>query len=642
MRAFPRYLRTHRWQRRLLTATVALIAGLLAALAAYPTVQRELLLRRLGSDDPAVRAGAIARAVERAEQDPRLLRRLEEALETNDDAKFLAVAEVLRNLRRFHTNRRSGEAIDRLRALRLENPLPDGYSPADAEARVMLLMRTIADARDNVHVRRSLRAVAASRSPQLRELAAVLSARLGDCETLSRLLDDDDTGVKSTAALAAAASRCRELTDKCTEIFSETDDVAIASAAGYALAALDAQSHSELITRRLLETDSRELHDRLLLTSPMLEGGNTAVIEIIRRSRNAGVFAPAAALTAAARLRLTEAAPAAREVLAAAAEGSERLTESQVMAGMEVARALDMDVRDELDAYCRRHWSRRLSVSMAEAARLLAEQTAETNDADLRAQVVDTLVRAASYDAYVRLTGDDVDAAQPTPRASAEAAAGLWTLGVEDAESYVRRSAGSEDALSRETIAWRLSRSDPRRAFELGLALLPEPGAPPEQRVYNANERACGAMLLALSAETDQQQQARMRIGRRLDHVNEPFLTRGSLQCALAAMGDEDAAATVRELLVSGVFPRRRAMTALLATGDKAATDWLLWNRSLGEDEILQLLIDDGVSEVLREFAPDLPAVERSVGADVRRWRLGVLRVHYAVNRAGVGAGASQ
>ncbi|MFW6066142.1 MAG: hypothetical protein ACOC9S_04920, partial [Planctomycetota bacterium] len=631
MRAFLRYLREHPRQRRLLTATLALAAGLLAAVSAYPLIDEYLVIRRLGSDDRQVRTRAIARATEMASENDRMLRRLEAALETEDDEEFLAVAEVLRNLREFHTDSRDREAIDRLRALRLAEPLTGDADEAQIEARVLLLMRIISEGRDNAYVRRALSAVAESPLPRLREPAAILAARLGESDTLGMLLDDDDSAVRTTAALSAAAGQCTALAGKLRDVFRTSEDTNVVAAAGYALAILNPATASEVVLSRLLETDDADLRDRLLLTTPLMDGGESAVAEIMERVKADGGFAPAAALVSAARMKLASAGAPARKVLKAAAAGSEEITESQVMAAMEVARALEMDVREELNAYCRRHWSDRLSLSNGIAGRLLAEQTTRRGDGEDVSEAIETLRRAAIYHRYVQsVEGEGTG----TPRASAEAAAGLWLLDAEDAESTVRRMARRESPQAGDTIAWRLAQIDRRRAFELALTMLPEPGAAPERRVYNDNERACGAMLLALSARsTEQQNRAKSRIKQRLDHVNEPFAVRASLQCALAALGDDKAVATVREFLTAGAVPPRRAVTALLSAGEKAALDWLLWNRSLDDAEVLRLLIDDELAEVLAVTAGELPRVDPAAGTDLRPWQLEILRVHYVINR---------
>ncbi|MGC9454308.1 MAG: hypothetical protein ACP5HU_05540 [Phycisphaerae bacterium] len=644
MKALLAHLRTHRRQRRLLTAAVALTAGLLAAVLGYPLIREYLTIHRLGSEDPRVRARAVARATELASDSPRMVRRLEAALETDDDEQFLAVAQVLRNLRQFYTDGRQPEAIDRLRALRLSEPLPPDAEQVRIEGRVLLLMRIIAEGRDNVHVRRILSAVAGSRFPQLRVPAAMLAGRLGDCETLGRLLEDDDSAVRMAAALSAAAGRCTTLAEKLADILRSDGEAEVAAAGGYALAVLDAPAASEPVISRLLETDNAELRDPLLLTAPLLAGGDSAVAELIERSQTDGGFAAAPMLLAAARMELASAAPAARDVLAAAAEGSAKVTESQVLAAMEVARAMDIDVREELNAYCRRYWSARLSVSMAAAARLLAAQTAARNDGGKVREIIDTLLRAAEYDRYVQATDDSREtSARGTPRASAEAAAGLWMLDAAQAESLVRRITGDENPQAGDTLAWRLAEIDPERAFELGLAMLPEAGAPPERRIYNDNERACGAMLLALSARSHEQQRlARSRIRQRLDHINEPFAVRASLRCALAALGDEQSAAAVREFLSADAVPRPRALTALLSAGDKNALDWLFWNPSVDDGEVLGLLIDEGLAEVLAATAAELPRVPAAAGAGLRTWQLQILRVHYAINCHGLKVGLNR
>ncbi len=632
MKAFLLYLREHPWQRRVLTAALAVVAGMLAAVLAYPVVRDHLLLRRLASEDHREQSVAVAQATVLAAQNPRTLRRLERALRTEDDRKFLAVAEVLWNLGRFHTPDRDPTSIDRWRALQLASPLAAEYTPDALAGRLSLLMRTITDGRDNRYVRGALSSAAGSHAPELRRLSATLAARLEDCDTLERLLKDDSEDVAAQAALAAGVGGCASVADTLTDVFGESDSVEVVSAAAYALAIIDAESWSELITHRMRNTETAELRDRLLLLSPVLDTAEPAVEEILEQARRQEDFPPAAALLAAARMGIEVASQSARDVLAAAAEGSDKLNEPQVLAAIDTARVLDVPVVRDLDAYCRGFWSHRLSASMGAAARLLAEQADVDEEPEVVERAIDTLRRAAVYPPPDPQSGEPKSPG--TPGASAEAAVGLWILGCEDAEQYVRRISRRGNAIAVDVVAWRLSRADTEAAFELGLRMLPVPGVPPEQRVYNDNERATGAMLLALSARTPQQRQdALQRMRRRLDRVAEPFIVRTSLHCGLVILGEQDSRPMLREVLSGEVFPPRRALTALLASGDRAALDWLLWNPDLTDAELLELLIDEGFAEVLAEAVPELPRVDMGVGPDLRFWQLRICRQYYLVHR---------
>jgi hypothetical protein len=92
------YLRTHRWQRRALTASFALVVGVATALVLYPVVEDWLLIADLGDADPKVRIPAIDRAIVGATRSAATLRRIEARLDTDDDVQFDAIVTVLERL----------------------------------------------------------------------------------------------------------------------------------------------------------------------------------------------------------------------------------------------------------------------------------------------------------------------------------------------------------------------------------------------------------------------------------------------------------------------------------------------------------------------------------------------------------------
>jgi len=194
-------------------------------------------------------------------------------------------------------------------------------------------------------------------------------------------------------------------------------------------------------------------------------------------------------------------------------------------------------------------------------------------------------------------------------------------------------------------IAWHVAcEGEPKKAFELGLSMLPGADCPPPLRVYNDNERAAGAMLLALAARTARQKQIAVdRIAARLDagefDGEVDFYTAGAFRCALLILGRKPELAKLRALRGIGRFPRRRVMTALCAAGDREALDWLLFNKDIPPEDISSLLTGRGIGEVLQAFCPELPLVDAAAETDLRLWQVRILRHHWGVRRGDVRLG---
>jgi len=640
MLALWSYLRRNRWQRRLLTASLALVLGGAAAVLAVPHVRDYLLLRDLGSADYAVRTAAIRRGIQLAAQSPRTVRRLDAALADADDRTFLAIVTVLKLSGQWAATDRGAPHRDRLRAIELEtNPSP--------ETRALFLAELALTGRDGASVRRGLAAAVQDAAPAVREGAAVLAARLGGDDALARLLADEDPNVAAAAALDAGLARRTTLAGQLAKLLHAGQTVDVISAAAFALARTDPNAAAAALPGALAAAgDNAQTRARLLYVACELGGpaGKAAVLDALGEGRRAGRLPTPAALSGAARLRLAAAGPDVRNVLAAACRAESGVLIGQVHAALLAACALDLPVRAEVDAICRTLWrpDPAYRVLLAAAARTLGQQAAllqNDPNAPSEADCIRTLRMAAVQD-YEPTTwpAGTKPRLLTTPLPSTAAAAALWRLESPLAEEFVARWAGASVSLPGDFLSWELGRRGEGRAFELGLRFVPPLDAPRTEREYNDDRRSTGAMLLALAARSDEQKaRARQRIRARLEGGDlggeDSFYVRGAYHCALAILGDAASRTRVAGLLETGQFSQRRAITALTVAGSLRGLDWMLWNPQVGDDDLLFLLIDEGLGDVLATCLPELPRVDPAAGTDLQAFQLRILRDAYVIRR---------
>lgn len=672
MAGLLRYFRQHPWQRRSLTLLLALAGGLAVAYVAYPIIDQHLVIRALGSADPAERTAALNRAIVLASRDPGFVRRLEDALDSPDDRTFRGVVTALRWAGRFETPDRDPIHVDRMRAIELADT-------SDADVRRRMLFPAVAATRDNRHIRQTLALAAGDESPPVRSAACVLAARLGDADTLARLMGDPDSDVRAAAAMDAGLAGMSELTDSLAGLF-DADEPPVAASAALALAKLEPEDWSERICRRLVETGSDDLRDRLCHVAIVLNDAEArrAVGEIIRRTGEDAV-PPAMAILACGRLGVREVGPHVAAGLTAALEGRE-VTGGQLLAMLDATGRLRLPVRREVYDLCERLWNpQRYQLVLMRAATLLGEQAElpqDDPDAPTREECVELLRLLATYGAEVTTQPVDGEGtrivwATPVPSAAAatalwqlepsssifrtppqRSAPGEWMLEIDSTGSafQVRQIAGAAPALAGDFIAWRLGRSGRPEAFELAMEMLPpplDPNVPLERqplRVYNPNERSAGAMMMALAARTPEQRKAAAeRIGARLTgSVFGPetdFFVVGSLRCALLILGRDDAVGTVRELLRTPEFPTRRAFTALCADGRTWGLDWLLWNPQMTRADVAYVLTAKAVNEVLQAAAPALGRVDACADRGVQLWQVRALQDEFILTRDSLSVG---
>ena len=677
------YFREHRWQRRIVTVSLIAILAAVATMLAYPHVQDWLLIRDLGGDDTQVRERAIRRAVARGAKSPRTLRRLEDALSdenelrfasvvtalrhllagglnsprtlrrledalsSENERRFVLVVRALRDLGEFEVPRREGLHRDRIRAIEIEQSRSETQPQWAAESREILVVEAVLCGRDNPFIRRALAAAVADPAAKVRVAAALLAARLGDDESLSRLLDDKFPAVAAAAALDAGIARRKRHADRIRRLLESSDDLECRSAAAYALAKIDPAGSSELLRSFLANARDAALRDRLLHVMGVL-GGDRArdgVLGILRVAEKAKKPPPAAALIAAGKLRIVEAKPAVLDILARAAGDGSGVYESHLLAALEAADTLKLPVRRQVHDICRKLWSPRLFLTMTAAVRILATQAdlpqPQDANAPSRNECMRTLRRAA---VFARQPASQPAGVPPvvidTPLASAAAAVALWRLKGPAAEQFVRSAAAATTTLPGDYIAWHLAKMDAENAFELGLQMLPPRGAPPAIRVYNKNERSAGAMMLAMSAASEKQKRSAVeRISSHLAGGEDDFYVKGAYECALLMLGRDDMRRTVHGLLEVGEFPQRRVITALCAVGDRKALDWLLWNPQISPDDVVSLLTVRGIGEVLAATSPKLPRVDVAAEENLQLWQVRILRDTYAIGRANVSLG---
>jgi hypothetical protein len=553
---------------RVMTLASVVILACITTLLVYPAISDHWMLRRATTADAPRRAELVNLLVYRTETSADSAKRMQAALESDDDAIFATAALVLRQAGMFNADSQSAETLARYQLVEYrsaDHPLVRYYILHEA-----CLMPAGLDAL------KELSAVAAAdEHPDLRELAAVLAAKVGDIESLQQLADDEEPLVR------AAARRCSELANPGITFPLHTDD-----------------------TMRLRPSD---------VTS-------------------------AETLLMGAEYDLPHAAELAREVLTDAVQEDSQVTAAQLRAAIAVIERLNVPARDEIAELMQLRWDPALEQEMVDAARGLGQQADLEQECETtRDECIRLLQRAVMWSVVLpREEGKPMVTLQ-TPLASASAALALWKLDTKLAEDYLRYATENDKTLPGDYVAWHVATENPTYGMELGAKMLPRLGASPAERVYNDNERAAGAMMLALSARTDDEKAfAIERITERLGGdgaggEDSPYV-RGAYQGALLMLGDESQRETVRTLLTLQSFPQRRALTSLLVARDEDALRWLVWNPQMSDESILQLLAGRRLDDVLGRVT-DLPGIDIAAPNTVRLEAIARLRAAYAIGQ---------
>ena len=673
LREFRNYLRSRPWHRRLMTLTLAMLVGMGAAVACYPyyrQLQRDrALLASLAQTNPIERTNLVVKAVHAAKGNPVTIQRLRDALDTHNDYQFSAIVRVLRGLGEFDEPHQPTERLDRLLVVNYE-------LTTTAETRMRFFMPILLTDRDNPYIRRALKSSLKDLSPVIRAMAATLAAKLGDDDALRTLLKDSDPKVAARAALDAGIAGRGGLRAELVKMVDHSD-VEVASAAAFAAAELQAPMTLPSF-QAAIDAGKHGYAERLLwvlsqaVTSMKGQphGETQRLRDEVLELGTKGNFLSPAGLMAAARTKSLIAPDAVRRVLDAAGKGDPNVTIAQTIAAIDAAEVLQLPVRAELYKLCEAVWNDGddFQLLLIHAARALGRQAAmpqgDRGDTPTRHECERLLQSLARFTIEVpasapasgpatasapattmaaTATGQRPAATSPapaemvevlgTPIPSAAAAAALWDLGAPFAEEFAREACVDENSVVGDYVVWEMA-AGPRRAaaFEVALKMLPPLTA--KERVYFANERAAGAMLLALSAaDADQRRKAMDCVTPRLTGNEMDFVARGTYDCAALILGQNQRQDAVRMLLETG-FPQRRCLTALVAAGDKQALDWLLWNPGVGPEQIAATLLLRGVQDVTDAWVQTLPHVDASAEYDLRMWQVQILRDSYVIHRA--------
>ncbi len=624
MRAVLHYFRQHPWQRRAITLSLAAISGVGAAWLVWPVLRDRQILGLLGSPDATQRHRGILWAQRVAPKRPELLRLLEGKLDEADDRQFAAIAEVLIQAGRFKAPYRTDEQLDRYAVVNLA--LAKGKGPETVHRRLLWLGQLILSGRDNAHVRRALALAADDVSPEVRQSAAVLAAKLGDERTLSALLGDGQAAVRAEAALAAALAGQSRHVPAIAAIFDRHRSGPLMCAAAYALAQLAPRAHGRRIVDRikeLLPTGSAAEVDQLLCAAGLLE--RDLIVEAARAalacptgSGGTNRIPSAMAFVLAGRAGLADAKPRIAAVVDGMIARKEELTMGEAVtlaATVDAARRLGMPA-SFFRKVLRELWHPGTSLAMIFAAEALGRSSA-----------------AAGHDetlALLRAAADDSRA--PVPAAAAAVA--LYRLAPDSPQTLeaLRAVCSSETYLAGDYLAWHLSRVPLPGAERVALAFF----GPNE---YDRAVRSVGAVLLALLArrtgragEVCRLIEARLR-GGLYGPERDPFVA-GSYCCALVILGRRDFARDIRTLSYSDTFPKRRALTALLLAGDPEGFDRVLAAVEFDPAEADSYLTGRLMARVYAAVAPELPPFYLAGPAAVRYWQCRVLRDYYLIHRS--------
>jgi len=641
------YLRKNPWQRRLLTMSLMMVLGAVAGLIAWPAYRDHQLIRRLASTDADEYLPAIEQAAALARTDDRFARKLEQRLDTPSDRLFVNLLTVLGGAGQYPSDNIPAKYADRSRAIDVAG------SPL-AQVRWQAMWDLLTTGRDNEYVRAALAAAAEDEAPVVRELAAVLAAKLGADVVLAALLKDEEPQVVSATAIAAGAGGRDALAPHLWAALADREGRPPSLV--WAIAKLD-PNKDEAVSPAFASSQEPGDGEWCIYVLGRAQGATAAshAGDVLEFQRVRGEAPSAQALLAGAAHGLPEAGAAAKRVLAeAVGDGAAELTRGQLLAAVQAADATGVDCLAEAEAVCGKLWAPEPELAMIHAARLLgrqilsAKKRGRPEQAGAIAAAIKTLQRDALFEAPAPTTQPF---AKPvtTPIASAAAAVALWECGAPQAEQFVRTAAAADATLAGDYIAWEMARLDADAAFEMGLRMLPppfdprRPAAEQPPRVFNQNERACGAMMLAWAARnTPKAAEAIERIQLRL-HGGDfgrgatDWQQQNTLRCALLILGQEAQREAARRLLLFPQFPQRRSLGALIAARDRQAMDWLLWNTGLNDGDLLVLLIEKDVGGVLGEFFGSLPRVQPAATPDMRQWQTQMLRYSYIINRPKLG-----
>ncbi|MDP6046085.1 MAG: HEAT repeat domain-containing protein [Phycisphaerae bacterium] len=635
-----------------LVTSLLMLGALGGTVIFYPMWVDSRLIEKLGSDDSFVRGQAIADAGRRAQIREAMKLSMVAALDTESDTQFFSIITALTTSGMFKDSVKNPLHIDRAAAIEFATA-PDPYT------QVWLLSKIINQRHDNRYVRQALKSAASSKHGAVRADAAILAAVLKDDAVLGKLLDDEDPAVRASAALDAGLAGRKDLAQALVKKLGD-GDASVAGNAAAGLAYMNRSAHSTVLCQLLGQTQDEKLRQRLCHVMTILNNDEArkAVGDLLASGR--GKSAPSAmAILSAGKLKVDLAAADIRQVLDAAVK-DRKTNRNLVHAAIESAGALKLPVREQLHKICLQYWNPdwRAEMMFASTVRLLGSQSVEAPNR----KECEQLLIGATYYAHRKPTTAPAGSLRTTPIASGAAATAFWllnpssdpTLRLEQVKSESgtmeftgRRVNGAKlvmDAsrasiLAGDYMAWFVGRSGRPEAFRLGLQMLPAINAPPGRHVYNENTRGAGAMMLAMSARSDEQKKiAIQRITERLEpgqtHNGEddPVLA-GRYRCALLILGDKKRLQIVRDQRNNGGHAVPAAFTALLLAGDDETLDYLLHNTHIPAQDVAAYMIYDGLDRVLATCLADLPTVDSAPSGAIQLWQANIVRDYYVIRR---------
>lgn len=433
-----------------------------------------------------------------------------------------------------------------------------------------------------------------------------------------------------------------------------------------ALALLDGPKYGPMLAQMVLDCPDGPLRERLLLVLAALDSDDARAVltRLIHTARWEGEIAPAMTMTVAARLQTPAAAYMAAETLRAATDPQRYVLESQAIAAIDLAAALRLPCRRAVYDMTDQLWSPRQPILCRRLARMLATQLRQDQGPDDDAPTPEQCRALLRHAAQFAMTPPQESLpAVTTPLPSAAAAVALWldepsTREFRSAESApasapeanfvemtvqptttftLREAIAMNDSAPADYIAWAIGTSGLTEALGLARTFLPAAGEdlPPE---YNPQVRAAGAMILALAARgTDQQPAAVQRILDRRKRESHPAW--GTMTCAALMAGDDSAREPVRQLFWLTGFPTGRAVRALLIAGDGWVLDRMLLNVNWPEQDIIDLVLLEGLGGVMTRVAPALPKPSAAATGETRLWQVSLMRHTWAIRRDAIELG---
>ena len=638
MRVFLAYFRAHPWQRRALTGLLAAIVGFGVALLMLPWVEDLQLIAALGSGDADRRTRAVALAAMRARDRPAFLRRLEAALDSPDDARFAAAAEVLERIKRFPPPGRGGDCQDRLWRVKLAA----ADDPESIAQRLVSVHELVRGGRDNEHARAALALAAGDAEPEVRSAAALLAARLGDDAALGTLLGDKEASVRAAAALDAALAGRTALTSRISQIFQNAQADAEKADAAYALARLAPGEHAGQIAQAVVQAqrDGRDdllekllhvaalpkMYDRAVagLREQDLKADTTAaaVMQVFRFAGSGDKSPPHMALVAAGKMQLVAARPhvlAAVKAIVDADKSKLTTADAQRLAAAVNAAGRLGAAPPTFAGVMKKLWHPGTSLAMILSAEALAQagpDPAMTSD-----QIVALLTQAAGQEG--------------TSLQAAAAAVAIFRHAPDKAAEHLRTACESQAWLVGDYVAWNLARSDDKEAARR----LAESFLAADER--NEGVASAGAMLLAMLARgTDRAPQVekalldRLRAGP-LGPLRDPYLA-GSYKGALLVLGHGRFADGIIAMVRTTDFPWSRGLTALLLAGKAEGLDLVLGAAAGSAEEIDSVLTGWMMCRVYPAVVEGLPPYDIDAPAAVRYWQCRILRDYYLIHRRAI------